>query len=69
MSVVSLLLRDLVGMFFDDEFLALAILAVVAAAAAAEFLAGSSQLVTGAVLFVGCLVVLVASCLRASRKA
>lgn len=68
MTFLSLLLREIVGMFVDDEFLALAILAVVAAAASLAFLAGGTQLITGAILLVGCIAVLLASCARAVRK-
>jgi hypothetical protein len=69
MTTLSLLLRELVGMFIDDGFLALAILAVVAVAAGLAVLAAVPQIVVGAVLLCGCVGVLVASCLRASRKA
>ena len=68
MRVVSLILREFAGMFVDDEFLALAILAVVALAAALRYLAGASQTLTGATLLAGCVGVLAARCLRTSRK-
>jgi hypothetical protein len=68
MNVAALIVREFVGMFFDDEFLALAILAVVAIAAALRYLTGASQIVTGATLLFGCVAVLGASCLRTSRK-
>jgi hypothetical protein len=68
MKILSLILSEIVGMFVDDEFLALAILAVVAAAAAFAFLAEAAQLVTGVVLLIGCVAVLLASCVRAVQK-
>ena len=67
MNIISLILRELVGMFVDDEFLALAVLAVVAVAAGlAAWLA--PPLLVGGVLLIGCVAVVVSSALRASRK-
>lgn len=68
MKFLSLLLNEIVGMFVDDELLALAILAVVAAAAALTFLVGAAQLIIGATLLVGCVAALVASCAKAVQK-
>lgn len=68
MKLPLLILSEIVGMFFDDEFLALAILAVVAASAALAFMAKAPPLVTGAVLLVGCVAILATSCLEAVRK-
>jgi uncharacterized membrane protein YgdD (TMEM256/DUF423 family) len=63
-KLLSLILRELVGLFLDDEFLAVAALAVVAVAAAAAWLAAPSLLV-GSVLLIGSLFVLTVSVLRA----
>ena len=68
MTVVSLILGELAGMFIDDEFLAIAVLAVVGAAAVCAFVIGAPHLVTGGVLVVGCVAVLVSSVLKGSRS-
>jgi hypothetical protein len=60
-------LRELVGLFVDDGALALAILAVVGLAALLVVLLPGEPLAAGAVLLFGCLGVLLASTLRASR--
>ena len=68
MNVLSLILRELVGMFIDDEFLAIAVLAVVGLAAILAFWVAASQLVVGGVLLVGCIGVLISSVLKARKK-
>ena len=68
MNLFSLIVRELIGMFIDDEFLAMAVLAVVALAATCAFLLAAPQLVVGGILLVGCVFVLVSSVLKASRK-
>lgn len=68
MNIFSLIIRELIGMFVDDEFLAMAVLAVVALAAVGAFVLAASQLVVGGILLLGCVFVLVSSILRASRK-
>ena len=44
MKLFSLIVRELIGMFIDDEFLAIAILMVVAFAAACSFIVAASRL-------------------------
>lgn len=68
MTLFSLIVRELIGMFIDDEFLAIAVLAVVVLAAACAFLLAAPQLVVGGVLLAGCVFVLVSSVVKASRK-
>lgn len=68
MDTVRFLLRELVGLFIDDEFLAIAILIVVGLAALLAYAANAASLVIGAVLFLGCLGVLIASALRGAAK-
>lgn len=68
MTIVLLILRELLGMFVDDEFLALAVLAVVAVAAGLSLWLTAPPLLVGGVLLVGCVTVVVSSALRASRK-
>lgn len=67
MNVVSLILRELFGLFVDDEFLALAVLAVVAICGLLVWLA-VPQLLVGGLLLVGCVAVVMSSALKASRK-
>ena len=67
MSTFQLILRELIGLFIDDQFLAIAILGVVALAASAAFLASAPPLITGATLLLGCIAVLVGSVFRAKR--
>ncbi len=65
MNVLRLVWRELVGLFVDDEFLAIAVLAVVVAAA----LAGrGASAATALVLVAGLPCVLLASVLRGSRR-
>ena len=67
MNVLTLIFKEIIGMFIDDEFLAIALLIVVAVAAALAFGAHASSVVVGATLFVGCVAVLVGSVWRARR--
>ena len=55
-------------MFSDDEFLAIAILIIMAVAAALAYGAEAPSNVVGGVLFLGCLFVLLGSVWRARRK-
>ena len=68
MNTLSLILRELFGLFVDDEFLAIGVLAVVATSAASAFLIDAPQGVVGAVLLGGCIGVLVLSVLKTARK-
>ena len=68
MSTLRLVLKEPMGMFFDDEFLAIAILIVVAVAAALAYGAEASSNLVGGTLFLGCLFVLLGSVWRARRK-
>ncbi|TJW07252.1 MAG: hypothetical protein E5W82_23855 [Mesorhizobium sp.] len=68
MRIAALILRELVGMFVDDEFLAFAVLAVVALAAALGKWMSVQPPVVGGVLLVGSVVIVVSSTPRASRK-
>lgn len=67
MNVFRLVLRELVGMFVDDELLAVWILIVVAVAAAFAFLY-PAPLVAGLVLTIGCIAVLMWSCFKAGQR-
>jgi hypothetical protein len=68
MSIARLILREIAGMFVDDEFLALAVIAVVALSAALGFGAGVAPIGVGATLLLGCVAVLTLSVLRGGRK-
>jgi hypothetical protein len=61
-------LRELTGLFIDDGFLALAIVAVVIAAGVAAALVPADTWAAGCVLLIGCIAVLLASALRAGRR-
>jgi len=69
MNVLNLIFREFVGLFVDDEFLAVAILAVIAGCAAvAVYTDTSAALVVGALLLAGCIAVLLASVVRGSQR-
>ena len=67
MNVFSLIVRELIGMFIDDGFLAVAILAVVALAALFSFILAAPPWLTGAVLLIGTVGVLISSAMRGAR--
>ena len=68
MNTIIGLIRELFGLFVDDGSLALAILAVVAVAAVLSGGIHLPPLVIGAVLIIGCILVLLENVLRASRQ-
>ena len=68
MNVARAVWRELIGMFVDDEYLALAILAVVGVAAALAYWLGPQSQFVGAALLFGCIGVLRASVMRAVNK-
>lgn len=68
MNVLKLIFREFVGLFIDDEFLAVAILTVIAGCAALAVYVDISVLAIGALLLAGCVVVLLASVVRGSRR-
>jgi len=68
MSIVTLIFHELFGMFVDDEFLALAVLGLVAVAAIAAFWIGLAPLAVGGLLLTGCVALLIASALRARKR-
>jgi hypothetical protein len=67
MSTFVLVLRELIGLFIDDGSLAIAIVAVVLLAALSAA-AGGPALVTGGILFAGCLVALGENIRRTTRR-
>ncbi|MER9233229.1 hypothetical protein NKI56_14190 [Mesorhizobium sp. M0622] len=68
MKMFILILHELVGMFIDDEFLAFAVLGLVAAMAALAKWTATPPLVLGSVLLGGSVIIVVCSALIASRK-
>lgn len=68
MKLLSLLWAELIGLFVDDEFLALAILAVVLAAALLSYGLHVPGTAVGGVLFVGNILVLLASVYRGATR-
>jgi hypothetical protein len=68
MNTLTEILRNVAGLFIDDEFLAIAVFAVVALTAFLTLFAGVSPLLAGAVLFGGNVLVLVLGVLRTARQ-
>jgi hypothetical protein len=68
MSMLEAVFRELLGLFVDDGWLALAILAVVMLAAISAALIPDIPLAAGAILLFGCLGVLLANVARAARR-
>lgn len=62
------ILRSLIGLFIDDEFMAIAVLAVVASVALLVLGFGIDPLIAGALLLAGNVVVLVMSALRTALR-
>ena len=58
---------ELIGMFFAERRLAIAVLAIVAVAGSLVDFAGLNPLVGGAALLFGCLILLIESVCRAAR--
>jgi hypothetical protein len=68
MTTLVAVCRELTGLFIDDGSLALAILMVVVMAGLSASLMPDVPLAGGVVLLLGCLGVLLANVLRASRS-
>jgi len=67
MTIVKELAAELAGMFFAEKWLAVALLALVAATGALIDFAGLDRLLGGVILLFGSLILLVASVCRAVR--
>ncbi len=67
MTTLAAILRNVAGLFVDDEFLALAVLGVVALTAILNLVLGVSALLSGVVLFGGNVLVLILGVLRTAR--
>ena len=68
MKAVVSVFRELAGLFIDDGWLALAILAVIALAGIFSILMPDTPLAAGAILLFGCLGVLLANVARAAQR-
>jgi hypothetical protein len=68
MNAITAMLRALIGLFVDDGSLALSILAVVALCALLALGFADTEIVVGAVLFLGCLAALAINVVRATRE-
>ena len=68
MNIVKAILRELLGMFVDDDSLAFAILAVIAITALLGTFLDAAPIWTGATLLIGCVVVLVENAFRTGRR-
>ena len=68
MKAVASVFRELAGLFVDDGWLALAILAVILLAGIFSVLLPKSPIVMEAILLFGCLGVLVANVAIAARR-
>ena len=65
MTTLKLVLAELVALFIDDQFLALAIMAVIGTTAFMVFALKTPPLIVGAVLLCGCVALLADSVRRA----
>lgn len=68
MTLLRLIFHEFVGLFVDDERLALSILAVVAGCWLVVRYAHDTSIIVGVLLLVGCLGVLMASVIQGARK-
>lgn len=68
MNLLSLIMRECIALFVDDEFLAICVLAVVAVAALCSQVLVTNSLPTGIVLLTGIVGVLIWSVLRGAER-
>ena len=68
MKTLKALINEVFGLFVDDGSFAIAILVLVAVAALVSTRFENASAVVGAILFIGCLVVLVENIVRTARK-
>ena len=68
MTMLATAFRTVVGLFLDDGSLALAILTIVVLSGMIATLVPTMPLVTGAMLLGGCLCVLFANVMKATRR-
>jgi hypothetical protein len=68
MNTVIEIIRGLVGLFVDDEMLAVGVLGVVGLTAFLVTIAGTDPLTAGAILLIGNLLVLIVGATRTARR-
>lgn len=68
MNTIIEILRGLVGLFVDDELLAIGVLGVVGITAGLVTIAGTDPLAAGTVLLCGNVMVLIAGAVRTARR-
>ena len=68
MTALTVLLKELIGLFVDDGALALAIAAIVVLAGISAALIPGDPAVTGTILAVGCLAALFVNVMRAGKR-
>ena len=68
MNVLRLIFSEVVGLFLDDAFMAIAILALIAVSVGLAFVVHATSSVLGGILLVGCQSILVISTLRGMRR-
>jgi hypothetical protein len=68
MNIIIEILRGLVGLFVDDEMLAVGVLSVVGLTAFLVIIAGVDPLTAGAILLIGNLLVLIVGATRTARR-
>jgi uncharacterized membrane protein YdjX (TVP38/TMEM64 family) len=67
MTTISSVLREIAGLFVDDQWLAVSVIVVVALAAVISFVP-DALLAAGAVLLFGCLGALIVNVVTAARR-
>ena len=68
MKAIAAIIHEILGLFVDDQGLALSILGVVAVAIVLAFGPHAPSMVTGAVIALGCVGALVVSVLRGAAR-
>lgn len=68
MRIIRLIVSELLGLFVDDEFLAIAILILAAFTASLAFALAAPKLYVGILLVGGCIAIVAGSLVRAVRR-
>ena len=68
MNTINEILRGVLGLFVDDELLAVGVFVVVGLTALFRHIPGINELVAGAVLLFGCVIVLVIGVVRTMQR-
>lgn len=68
MRLIRLIARELLGLFVDDEFLAIFVLVLIAIAAAMTFWSKVPNIYVGLLIVAGCPIIVAGSLMRALRR-